>query len=205
MRFRLFSVLEQRSPLSFLVRSHSRLRRDDTLLLTSVTVVALALSVPSFLLGAAGTLSISCRALGGIIGITIFTAIHSNKYVSNLAIDVPPAFTHTYTGSASDEKVILGKILGALANTDTPPPVALEQIQPALSKATIGAVLEEVSQAETSAWKWVWVAISSLVALNALVSCFANPVKEKMNLHVESALEHSDTRTSQMTMKKMAS
>ncbi|KAK5034817.1 hypothetical protein LTR13_005999 [Exophiala sideris] len=169
------------------------------------SLVALALSVPSFLLGAAGTLSISCRALGGIIGITIFTAIHSNKYASGLPIDVQQAVSHTSTGSASDEKVLLGKILGALANSAIPPPVALEQIQPALSKATFGAVLEAVSQAQTNAWKWVWVAISCLVALNAIVACFANPVKERMNHHVESALEHSETRTSQMAIKKTAS
>ncbi|KAH7420217.1 major facilitator superfamily permease [Cadophora sp. MPI-SDFR-AT-0126] len=45
-------------------------------------VVALGLSVPSFLIGTAATASISCRALGGIIGITVFTAIYNNKYAS---------------------------------------------------------------------------------------------------------------------------
>jgi len=45
-------------------------------------VVALGLSIPSFLIGTAATISISCRALGGIIGITIFTAIYNNKYAS---------------------------------------------------------------------------------------------------------------------------
>lgn len=45
-------------------------------------VVALGLSVPSYLIGTAATISISCRALGGNIGITIFTAIYSNKYAS---------------------------------------------------------------------------------------------------------------------------
>ena len=44
-----------------------------TAVTTVIPVVALALSVPSFLLGTAGTLSIAGRALGGIIGITIFT------------------------------------------------------------------------------------------------------------------------------------
>lgn len=46
----------------------------------ALEVVALGLSVPSFLIGTAATVSISCRALGGIIGVTIFTAIYDNKY-----------------------------------------------------------------------------------------------------------------------------
>lgn len=33
-------------------------------------------------MGTAATISISCRALGGIIGITIFTAVYNNKYTS---------------------------------------------------------------------------------------------------------------------------
>ncbi|KAI1613941.1 major facilitator superfamily permease [Exophiala viscosa] len=159
-----------------------------TAVTTVIPVVALALSVPSFLLGTAGTLRISCRALGDIVGITIFTAIHSNKY----AIGVR-------------RKALLAKVLGALANPAVAPPVALEQIRPALSKATVGAVLEAVSHAQTEAWKWVWVAVSCLVAVNAVVACFANPVKERMNHHVESALEHSETRMSQMAVKKTAS
>lgn len=53
-----------------------------TAVTTVIPVVALGLSIPSFLIGTAATISISCRALGGIIGITIFTAIYNNKYTS---------------------------------------------------------------------------------------------------------------------------
>lgn len=53
-----------------------------TAVTTTIPVVALGLSIPSFLIGTAATISISCRALGGIIGITIFTAIYNNKYAS---------------------------------------------------------------------------------------------------------------------------
>jgi len=50
--------------------------------LIEAVVTALGLSVPSYLLGTAATISVSCRALGGIIGITIFTAVYNNKYSS---------------------------------------------------------------------------------------------------------------------------
>ncbi|KAK6083339.1 siderophore iron transporter [Seiridium cupressi] len=53
-----------------------------TAVTTTIPIVALGLSVPSYLLGTAATISVSCRALGGIIGITIFTAVYNNKYAS---------------------------------------------------------------------------------------------------------------------------
>lgn len=59
-----------------------------TAVTTTIPIVALALSVPSFLIGTAATISISCRALGGIIGITIFTAIYNNKYADYVGPEV---------------------------------------------------------------------------------------------------------------------
>jgi MFS family permease len=59
-----------------------------TAVTTTIPVVALALSIPSFLIGTAATISISCRALGGIIGITIFTAIYNNKYASYVGPEI---------------------------------------------------------------------------------------------------------------------
>ncbi|KAM0815749.1 putative Major facilitator superfamily (MFS) profile domain-containing protein [Seiridium cardinale] len=53
-----------------------------TAVTTTIPIVALGLSVPSYFLGTAATISVSCRALGGIIGITIFTAVYNNKYAS---------------------------------------------------------------------------------------------------------------------------
>jgi hypothetical protein len=64
-----------------------------TAVTTTIPVTALALSIPSFLIGTAATVSISCRALGGIIGITIFTAIYNNKYASYLGRELA-ANTH---------------------------------------------------------------------------------------------------------------
>lgn len=59
-----------------------------TAVTTVIPVVALGLSIPSFLIGTAATISISCRALGGIIGITIFTAIYNNKYASYVGPEI---------------------------------------------------------------------------------------------------------------------
>ena len=168
----------------------------------SYTVAALALSVPSFLLGVAGTLTISCRALGGIIGITIFTAIHSNKLATELPQKVAGALLATNAASPQDLHTLLAEVLGALANQSLPPPVALGAIQPPLSKPTVGAILGAMADAQTQSWKWVWVAIAAIVALNAAVACTARPVRDHMNDHIESALEDSDVRSRQISGKQ---
>ncbi|KAA8564534.1 hypothetical protein EYC84_011457 [Monilinia fructicola] len=59
-----------------------------TAVTTTIPAMALGLSVPAFLIGTAATVSISCRALGGVIGITIFTAIYDNKYAGLVGSEV---------------------------------------------------------------------------------------------------------------------
>jgi hypothetical protein len=74
-----------------------------TAVTTVIPVVALGLSIPSFLIGTAATISISCRALGGIIGITIFTAIYNNKYTSYVGPELA-ANTHAPVVLPASEK-----------------------------------------------------------------------------------------------------
>ncbi|KAJ5543828.1 MFS general substrate transporter [Penicillium frequentans] len=59
-----------------------------TAVTTTIPVTALALSIPSYLIGTAATVSMSCRALGGIVGITLFTAIYDNKYASYVGPEI---------------------------------------------------------------------------------------------------------------------
>ncbi|KAM0130084.1 hypothetical protein ACHAP3_007555 [Botrytis cinerea] len=123
-----------------------------TAVTTTIPAVALGLSVPAFLIGTAATVSISCRALGGIIGITIFTAIYNNKYA--------------------------------------------ELVGPEIAANTSAPVLVNES---TEAWKYVWIAVASLVAANGVAACFLKSVAPMMNHHVESALEPSKLREAQLS------
>jgi hypothetical protein len=95
------SASEPQSPPSFPVCT-SRTPSHSTLT-NILSVVALGLSIPSFLIGTAATISISCRALGGIIGITIFTAIYNNKYASYVG-PVLAANTHAPAIVPASEK-----------------------------------------------------------------------------------------------------
>ncbi|KAF7945409.1 hypothetical protein EAE96_010183 [Botrytis aclada] len=70
-------VTSTRLPMAY---AFSTLFGLGTAVTATIPAVALGLSVPGFLIGTAATVSTSCRALGGIVGITIFTAIYNNKY-----------------------------------------------------------------------------------------------------------------------------
>lgn len=159
-------------------------------------MTALSLSVPSFLLGTAGTLSISARALGGIIGITIFTAIYDNKMGSALPLGEARVLGAAAGGSGSlDVAELLPQVLAAFDAAS--PPAALAEIQ-GLPPRLIPAVLGAFADANTYAWRYVWIAIAVVVAANAVLSCFLVSVRDRMNGHIESALEESEVRQKQI-------
>ena len=58
-----------------------------------------------------------------------------------------------------------------------------------------------VSVSQVYAWRYVWAAIAAVIGIGALCSVTLRGVEHHMNDHVESALEKSETRQSQMTMK----
>jgi MFS family permease len=159
-----------------------------TAITTVIPIVALTLSVPSFLLGIAGTLSVSIRALGGIIGITIFTAIFNNKYAAHLASYVPAAVL----GQGYNATVV-EQVMGLLAS---PNPAALPMS--GLPPKLIGGVESAVAFAKDNSWTFVWVAVACLVAANAVIACFLKSVAPNMNHHIESALENGEVRQAQL-------
>lgn len=158
-----------------------------------ILVVALTLSIPSFLLGTAGTISVSTRALGGIIGITIFTAIFDNKYAAHLRTYVPAVVTEQgYNATVAAEVMDL---------LSSPNPAALPTS--GLPARLIGAVEAAVALAKQNSWTFVWVAIACLVAANAVAACFLKSVAPNMNYHIESALEASEVRQAQLEEAKV--
>jgi hypothetical protein len=166
------------------VPSHFQLSRS----LTPCIVVALALSVPSFLLSTAGTISISTRALGGIVGITIFTAIFDNKYAAHLKTDVTAAVLGQGYNST-----VLAEVFGAVPS---PNPAALQMS--GLPASLVGAVEGALATARDDSWTFVWVAIACVVLACVVASCFLKSVAPRMNQHIESALEQSDVRQAQL-------
>lgn len=144
--------------------------------------------MPSFLLGTAGTISVAGRALGGIIGITIFTAVYNNKMGAALPAGVGAVL------AAAGLPDLIPAVLGALATRN---PAALTQV-PGLPPSLINDILAAQATANTYSWRYVWIAIAVFVAANAVVSCFLEPVAPKMNNHIESALEQSEVRQNQM-------
>lgn len=158
-----------------------------TAVTTVIPVVALALSVPSILLGTAETLSVSCRALGGIIGITIFTAIYNNKMAARLPVDVGAVL-----GRAC-KSALLPETLVALQVED---PSVLEHVS-GPPESLIPSILDAQTNANVYSWRYVWIAIAAIVFANAVAASFLESVAGRMNNHVESALEESEARGKQ--------
>ncbi|KAH8674117.1 major facilitator superfamily domain-containing protein [Xylariales sp. PMI_506] len=159
-----------------------------TAVTTVIPIVALGLSVPSFLLGTAGTISVSMRALGGIIGITIFTTVYDNKIGAALPADVSAVLV----GAGLPN--LIPDVLTALGTED---PTALGRVS-GLPASLIPQIVDAVYAANTYSWQFVWIAISVVVLVGAIASCFLEPVAAKMNNHIESALEESEVRQEQM-------
>jgi len=91
--------------------------------------------------------------LGGITGITIFTAVYNNRYTAELPKNVANALSGT-----SDSQNITSEVLKALSS-GAPPVVALKAI-PTLSKNDIRLVMSAIVDANAASWKWVWVVIA---------------------------------------------
>ncbi|KIW19448.1 hypothetical protein PV08_00020 [Exophiala spinifera] len=164
-----------------------------TAVTTVIPIVALGLSVPSFLLGTAGTLSISSRALGGITGVTVYTAIYDNKFAQIQPHKIDKVLV------AANERKLLPLVLEALSSP-APAPVSLAQV-PGLPGNLIGPIVKAVAAANAEAYKYVWITIMAIVLGGAIACLFLKSVKADMNSHVESALEHSTTRDLQMGKK----
>lgn len=150
------------------------------------------------MLGTAGTLSISARALGGIIGITIFTAIYNNKMAEALPIDI----SNVLGQAQLDVPQLLPQVLGAFHAAN--PPAALAMIQ-GLPAQLIPACLGAFADANTYAWKYVWIALAAVVAANAFAAYFLKPVRAMMNNHIESALEESEVMRQDGLFARLAS
>ncbi|KAF4424476.1 drug facilitator PEP5 [Fusarium acutatum] len=135
-----------------------------------------------------GTLSVSGRALGGAIGITIFTSIYHNK----MGTALPKAVGSVL--AAAGHSRLLPDVLSAINSGN---PTALSHVS-GLPASLIPELLVANDHANTYSWRFVWIAISVVVAANAVAACFLKSVASQMNSHVESALEDSDVRRKQM-------
>lgn len=95
----------------------------------------------------------------------------------------------------SSVSTLLPQVLASFSTAN--PPATLAAIQ-GLPAELIPACLGAFEDANTYSWRYVWIAIASLVGFNAIVACFLKPVNDRMNNHVESALEESETRQKQL-------
>lgn len=116
---------------------------------TVIPPVILTYAVPNYLLGTAGTLLSSVRALGGTVGITIFASIYSNEMSKNLPSGVVKAAVQAGLPAAS-APTFIGAFLGGETS-------ALSKIAGA-TPAVIAAAANAVKIISAQSFRYVWIA-----------------------------------------------
>ncbi|KAH8696067.1 major facilitator superfamily domain-containing protein [Talaromyces proteolyticus] len=151
-------------------------------------VVLVSYSVPEFLLGTASTVMTSTRALGGIIGITIFTAIYSNALSTKLPTAVAEAAIEAGLPNSS-----LAEFLPAFLEKDAN---LLTSISGVTTQVLV-ACTNAAKSASAVSFQNVWFVNMAFGLLAAILSMFLLSVKHRMTNHIESALEPGKLRDAQ--------
>ncbi|KAL3460213.1 major facilitator superfamily domain-containing protein [Aspergillus heterothallicus] len=152
-------------------------------------VVLVTYAVPEFLIGTASTVMTSIRALGGIIGITVFTAIYSNDVSSKLPTAVAKAAIEAGLPESSLTQ-FLPAFLGGQQNL-------LASIN-GVTAQVLAACVEASKVASAASFRNVWFVNMAFGLVAAILSVFLLPVKDRMTNHIESALESGKVRDAQL-------
>lgn len=152
---------------------------------TVLPVVILTYAVPSHLLGTAGTVLASVRALGGTVGITVFASIYGNAMKANLPGGVAQAAIKAGL-PASSAMQFVGAFLGG-------DPSALLKVA-GVTPTIIAAAASAVKTISAHSFRNVWIANAAIGGATFLLTLFLRPVGDKMTVHVESPLEDGKLR-----------
>ncbi|KAL3482675.1 fungal trichothecene efflux pump [Aspergillus germanicus] len=152
-------------------------------------VVLVTYAVPEFLIGTASTVMTSIRALGGIIGITVFTAIYSNDVSSRLPTAVATAAVEAGLPESSLTQ-FLPAFLGGQQNI-------LASIN-GVTTQVLAACAQASKDASAASFRNVWFVNMAFGLVAAILSVFLLPVKDRMTNHIESALEPGKVRDAQL-------
>ena len=155
---------------------------------TIIPVSGTSLSVPSALIGTALQVQQSARALGGTIGITIFSAIFSAKIATYLPLYVAPAAVKAGLPASS-----LPAVFKALSSGS---PQLLTAV-PGMAPQILSAVNAAFAEAGSKSFEFVWLAIMAFAASCTLASLLVEEVPDNWTNFVESALENNEVRKDQ--------
>ncbi|CZR69618.1 related to potential drug facilitator PEP5 [Phialocephala subalpina] len=155
---------------------------------TVIPVVIMSYSVPPYIIGTAGTILASTRALGGTVGITIFSSIYANQMSKNLPTGVAKAVVTAGLPTAS-----VSQFLGALLNS-----VGEVTAVPGVSPEIIGTAVIAIKNISAQSFRYVWITNMVIGLVTTFLCLFLQPVRDKMTVHIESALEDGKFRKKQL-------
>ncbi|KAI5922121.1 major facilitator superfamily domain-containing protein [Camillea tinctor] len=147
---------------------------------TVLPPVIITYAVPSHLIGTAGTLLASTRAIGGVTGITIFAVIEGNYAAAHLTSVITTAVTNFGLPASLAVDFSNSFVNGGQNSPTTIPGI----------NSTILTTAQDVSMTVAAqAFSYVWITNSAIAIVAMIFSLFLQDVKHKMTGHVEIPLE----------------
>lgn len=157
--------------------------------LTSATQViptaGVGLVVPHHLIATGNTVLGTARALGGALGIAIFTTVYNAK----TAISIPAAVIPVL-----NKVGIPPQMAPTIIRVVTNAPQALAQV-PGLTPGLIDEIIYASRAGASMGFRNVWFCFMAASAMCFILSFFLTDVKHRMTNHVESELEPTRTVT----------
>ena len=152
-----------------------------------IPVAGMGLIVPSHLIATAIMVLSTMRALGGALGISILSAVYSNKAAVYLPQYIVPVLAKAKVPSTAFTTIIT---IVAQA------PAMLAKV-PGLTPELIGEIIGASQRAAAKSYEYVWFGIMATSAACLVLSFFIVDSPEKFGNLVESALEPSKLKEEQ--------
>lgn len=146
-----------------------------------IPVAGMGLIVPSHLIATAIMVLSTMRALGGALGISILSAVYSNKAAVYLPQYIGPVLAKAKVPTAE-----FATIITIVAQA----PALLAKV-PGLTPELIGEIIGASQKAAAKSYTYVWFSIMATSAACLVLSFFIIDSPEKFDNLVESALEPS--------------
>lgn len=145
----------------------------------TIPVAGIALVVPHYLLGTSNQVLGVFRALGGALGIAIFTSVYNNKVATFIPDQVTPILL-----KAGIPSTAFDAIFGVLFTA----PQYIVQV-PGMTADLAGSILAATAVGAAQGYSFVWYGIMALAFACLILSFFIKDAPDRMTNHIESALE----------------
>ncbi|KAH0265672.1 hypothetical protein KCU91_g11293, partial [Aureobasidium melanogenum] len=148
---------------------------------TALLVIVVSVCTPNHLIAGAMAVIASIRALGGSIGITIFSQIFASK----VKTFVPTQIAERAIQAGLPAKSAADLVEALLAHSTA----ALEKV-PGITPSIIAAASDGMANGYADAFRYVWYSLVPFPAISLILSFFLKSTKAQMTAQIAAGVEH---------------